>query len=385
MYMNHCNPYAYNNICRELDINQAISKVMHIIINHFQWNIKAIILFGSYATGENTEETKDIDLCVIERFYNPFIDVFLNNVINDSFFKISICHYPINNFNKLDTLLAYDVSNTGRIIYGHKEVLRKHNKIHKYEAIKVLFNYGVVKLNSCVSENILSNNVINKNQDKKIVYGCMKAFEGICIALLILRNNYTHGYKARAELLSETYQNYGDLYRQIADLPEKISFFAKVRLGGNVYIGNPINLWFQTKKYIESIMPFIIHNYFKDNETDVINNVLKLNRLQRNFIPSLMYMYRLFIKNRNIAPLTSILVQPIAKIHIANACILFSINESLNIDKHLLCIAEDHIKTIYPISTRKNTSLFHKWEIIRNICVNLNEESIASQIDINDL
>ena len=226
---------------------------------------------------------------------------------------------------------------------------------------------------------------ISEEQARDIVYGCMKAFEGICTALLIFRNKYKLGYKARADLFSKIYKrDYQILYSQMPELPDQVTFATELRLGHRKFEGDYKQLWFRTKKYVEYLLPFVIDEYFRKKKSTRIANVLELNELPRSITTSLMYAYRFFIRYRKIAPIKSLLVQPIAKVHIANACILLAVNSSLNFNRQLLQLAEDNIKTVYPIALQKEALPIQGWEKLRRICVALNEEGIVSQLDVHD-
>ena len=77
-------------------------------------------------------------------------------------------------------------------------------------------------------------------------------------------------------------------------------------------------------------------------------------------------------------------MQPIARVHTTNAYVLFAVDPSLNFDCRLLKVAENNLRTVYPLDLTEK-SLVQRWEDLRKICVALNEEGIASQPDIPDL
>jgi predicted nucleotidyltransferase len=370
----------------QFDLNDYLSKVVRSVLGSFPWNIKAIVVFGSMASGENLKEARDVDLYVIEHVYDPFLELRVKKALKNPPVNVGICHHPLWHFNRLRTILAFDVRNAGQVIYGDRGILKKTNPkhIHKYEAVKVFFNYGIVKLNSCISKKVLEAKKISEEQAGDIVYGSMKAFEGICTALLILRNKYKLGYKARANLLSKIYRrDYPILYSQMPELPDQITFATELRLGHRKFEGDYKQLWFRTKKYVEHVLPFVIHEYFRKNKSTRIAGILELDELPRSITTSLLYAYRLFIRYRKIAPIKSMLVQPVAKVHIANAYVLLAVNSSLNFDRKLLQLAEDNIKTVYPMVLQKEVSPIQRWEEIRRICVALNEEGIVSQPDLH--
>lgn len=371
----------------QFDLSSCLSTVVKSVLGPFPWNIKAIVVFGSMACGENLKQAKDVDLCVIEHVYDPFLELRVNNALKKSSVKVGICHYPLWYFNRLGTMLAFDVRNAGQVIYGDRDILKKTDpkRIHKYEAVKILFNYGVLKLNSCISKKVLETNRVSEEQARDIVYGCMKAFEGICAALLILRNKYKLGYKARADLFSKIYKrDYQILYNQMPELPDQVMFATELRLGHRKFEGDSKQLWFRTKKYVEYLLPFVIDEHFRKKKSTRIASILELNGLPRSITTSLMYAYRFFMRYRKIAPIKSLLVQPVAKVHIANACVLLAVDSSSNFNRQLLQLAEDNIKTVSPIALQKEASLIQRWEELRRICVALNEEGIVSQPDVHD-
>lgn len=364
-------------------VSSLLSTVVRCILDHASWNIQAIVVFGSTASGENCGKAKDIDLCVIDHLYDPFLDFRVKKVLSTASVKIAISHYPLWHFRKLRNILAFDVKNAGTVIYGDIDTLENADsrQIHQYEAVNIFFNYCVVKLNSCISSRVLIAGKVSEREGQEIVSGCMKAFEGICAALLILRNEYRAGYCARAKLFSGVYKrDYPTLHNQLQELGEWIMFAAGLRVGSQKFEGDPKQLWFQTRKCVRTVLPTVVNEYFHEAKTEIAS-ILDLYRLPRDFRSSLMYMSRLFIRYRKIAPTKSLTIQPITSVHTTNAYILFAVDQSLDFDCRLLRLAEDNLRAIYPLDLTEN-SLVQRWEELRKICVALNEEGIASQPDI---
>lgn len=370
----------------ESDVSDLLSTVVRRILDHASWNIKAIVVFGSTASGENCNEVKDVDICVIDHLYDPFLDFRVEKALRNASVKVAISHYPLWHFRKLRNILAFDVRNAGKVIFGDIGAIENAypGQIHQYEAINIFFNYCIVKMNSCISSSVLIAEKVSERECQDIVSGCMKAFEGICAALLILRKKYRLGYCARAKLFSEIYKrDYPMLHNRLQELGEWIMFAAGLRMGSQKFEGDPKQLWFRTREYVKAVLPTVVNEYFHEAGTEIAA-ILDLYRLPRNFTSSFMYMTRLFIRHRKIAPIKSLTTQPIASVHTTNAYILFAVDPSLNFDCRLLNVAENNLRAVYPLDLTEK-SLVERWENLRKICVALNEEGIASQPDIPDL
>jgi hypothetical protein len=131
--------------------NIDLSSVIECITEQFPWNIYAIVIFGSAASAETYQKFADIDLCVLEHFFDPFLDRRLEKRLQKFPSEIAVSHYPYWYFCKLGTMLAFDVGKSGVVIYGPRNVLSpiQDVRMHPYEALKIFFNHSVVKLIIC--------------------------------------------------------------------------------------------------------------------------------------------------------------------------------------------------------------------------------------------
>lgn len=77
------------------------------------------------------------------------------------------------------------------------------------------------------------------------------------------------------------------------------------------------------------------------------------------------------------------LVQPVAKVHIASTWLLSAVESSLRIQPKLLQLAERHIGMIYPLKFDDGDSSFERWSEVRQLAVALIEEGIVSQYDVD--
>ena len=292
----------------ELDsqlLKKRLSQILPTITNSAGKNLISIILFGSCSSNEFFGEPNDIDLCVLVRVFNPFLESKLKTLLKNFPFDIGICVFPINYFNQTNTMMLSDIKSAGKVIYGDPSVVTKENLTQPqlYESVRVFLNYSIVKMDSAISREILESQALNKKQIEKINFCCMKAYEGIGAALLIQKRKYLPGYRAKADRISKIYEEeYPGLFKCLPDLPSKLNSAIRLRLYGEQTFGvEGKDLWFATRESVRLAFSFIMNAYFGKEETEIINNVQRLNRLRHSHLASILYAYRLLTNIQKIS------------------------------------------------------------------------------------
>lgn len=354
-------------------LEESLSKLIEKILGKIRWNIKAIFIYGSAATREYTSFPNDIDLLVVTHFYDPLLPERIRSVLQNAPVKIEVDQISLADFNTLKTMQLVDVKNSGVLIYGDKnlQAASRTHDIYDYEGIKVLFNFGVMKLLRVIPKSILESSEPSTEQKKLILSGCVKAYEGICSCLLILKNKYRVGYGARANYFSEVYEKeYPSLCKEIPHLSQKIKFAYGLRKENLRYDGNSVDLWFDTRKDIESVIPFAMSSFFGETQTSLPRSILTLNAFPHDISSSLIYAFRLFSNERKIPPASIFSLDPASKLYISSAFLLFSFDRRLNFNESFLKIAQQNLVSINPIYL-KETCPIDRWEKMREVNVTL--------------
>ena len=365
-------------------LEESLSKLIEKILGKIRWNIKAIFVYGSAATGEYTSFPNDIDLLVVTHFYDPLLPERIRSVLQNAPVKIEVDQISLADFNTLKTMQLVDVKNSGVLIYGDKnlQVVSKTHDVYGYEGIKVLFNFGVMKLLRVMPKSILESSEPSTEQKRLIISGCVKAYEGICSCLLILKNKYRVGYGARADYFSKVYEKeYPSLCKEIPHLSQKIKFAYALRKENIRYDGNSVDLWSDTRKDIESVIPYAMASFFGETQTSLPRNILMLNTFPHNILSSLIYAFRLFSNEKKIPPVSIFSLDPASKLFISSAFLLFSFDRRLNFNESFLKIAEQNLASFNPIHL-KETRPIDRWEEMRKVILTL--PGIVSQWHMHD-
>jgi len=356
------------------------SRLVKKILGKAHWNIKSIIIYGSAATGEHASIPNDIDVIVVSKIYDPLLFQRIAPAINLSKFEIEVDQISLNDFLLLKTRQLADVKNSGVVIYGDKSILfgTRTDDIYYYEGIKSLFNFGVMKPLSAVSKNVLTSDKLSSERTNLILNSCVKAYEGICACLLILRKQYKLGYGARAHYFSETYEEeFPSLYKEIDNLGKKVELAYDLRINKRHYYGNVIDFWFDTRRDVGTVIPFAMAEFFgRATVSPLLSSVFLLNSLPHDFLSSLMYTVRLLSGKMKVPPPSIFSIDPVSKLYISCSCLLFSFDSKLNFKEDFMEIAEKNLRSILPLSL-KSMSQIEKWEEMRKTSVSLN--SIVSQ------
>ena len=365
-------------------LKDSLSKILPSITNTAGKNLISVILFGSCSNNEFSGEPNDIDLCVLVRVFNPFLESRLKAALKNFPFDIGICVFPINYFRRTNTMMISDIKIAGKVIYGDQSVVTKGNTTQPqpYDAVRVFLNYGAVKMDSAISEEILKSTSLDKKQIAKISYCCMKAYEGIGAALLIQKRKYVSGYRARADRICQTYEEeFPELSERLPNFPSKLKSALKLRLRGEQAFGEEgKDLWFATRESVRVALPFIMGGYFGKNKNGIIDDIQRLNRLRHSYVSSILYSYRLFARSRRLVPARTFWVEPVTKVHIASTLVLFAFDQELAFQETILKLAEQEIGEVYPLNAKHLRDSIDRWDNLRRICVFLNEEGLVSQI-----
>lgn len=365
-------------------VEECLQKLIEKILGKFRWNTKAIFVYGSAATGEYTSFPQDIDLLVVSRLYDPLLPDRIRSVLQKAPVKMEVDQISLTDFNTLKTMQLVDVKNSGLLIYGDKsiQVASKTHNVYLYEGIKVLFNFGIIRLLRVMPKSLLKSSEPSSGQKRLIISGCVKAYEGICSCLLILKNKYRVGYGARADYFSQVYKKeYPSLYKKIQHLSQKIEFAYVLRKDNFRYDGNPIDLWFDTRKDMESVVSYAIAGFFGETEASLTRSILSLNAFPHDILSSLIYAFRLFTGEKKIPPTSIISLDPSSKLFISSAFLLFSFDQCLNFNEYFLNVAEQNLVSFNPVHLKK-TRPIDRWEEIRK--VNLRLPGIVSQWHMHD-
>lgn len=365
-------------------LEESLSKLIEKILGKTRWNIKAIFVYGSAATGEYTSIPHDIDILVVSHFYDPLLPQRIKSVIQNAPVEIEVDQIPLADFNRLKTMQLADVRNSGVLIYGDKNLQEtsRTQEIYGYEGIKVLFNFGVMKLLDVMPKSILESSEPSPEQGRAILYSCVKAYEGVCSCLLILKNKYRVGFRARADYFSEVYEKeYPSLCEEIPHLSQKIKFAFRLRKDNLRYNGSLVDLWFDTRKDIESVIPFAMAGFFGVTQTSLPRSILMLNAFPHDVLSSLIYAFRLFSTEKKIPPISIFCLDPASKLCISSAFLLFSFDPRLNFNESFLNNAEQNLISFNPIHLKEKRPI-DRWEKMRKVSVAL--PCIVSQWHMRD-
>ena len=96
---------------------QSINAYIEEVKKHY--NVKYVILFGSYAKG-TAHEDSDIDIAVVaSNITNRFEDgVNMAVISHDYGDKLEVHAMPLEDYEKTDTILAFEVRRTGIPLYA---------------------------------------------------------------------------------------------------------------------------------------------------------------------------------------------------------------------------------------------------------------------------
>ena len=420
-------------IHRDPHIDSQLAEQMKIIRNEIINTYKevyTIILAGGFGRGEGSIKIlksgkvvpmKDYDIYVItdneigENEYIGMIKRIHKKIgiksswyfsVGPGEFSVGVQTIPLRKLDRLPPDIAtIDLKMASKILYG--EDLRGRIPLGNDDIILstgaiVLFN-KIIGLLEQMNPGLMHKN-LGKAKKTSIVYECGKTFIEICTALTILAKQYVPSYFRRAENFDQLCaEKFPDLLEKIPDLPNKVAFFTKLKLMSSFdeYKGDPIELWFTTRRYFNEVLQYYMEKFLNINSSanDWVDfcdklyqelgfkffkeyihyNLRDIPLYHRQLLPLLstvgqIYDNFLFVNRMRLIKKKMYLVpifswrSPLVKTFCASTIELNAINEDGNIESKLLQKAISFIKKTYPIITNFSSQI-ERWDAVRKACV----------------
>jgi hypothetical protein len=401
------------------------------VLRTFRGNVTAIILAGGFGRGEGSiaissngvvTPLKDYDLYVVsdvkitQKAHFDMIQRIHAKIGADTSWYFSVAPGSFNVDiqviqNRKLSRLSPDISTIdlkygSKIIYG--EDIRNQIPFALTEIVAssgaiVLFN-KVIGLLEQLNPSFLVKGVPDRNRIS-MIYECGKTYVEICTALNILSHKYVASYNQRADQFSKFFADFTELKMAFPDLPEKVSYFTNLKLTSKIsdFKGDPIGLWFETRRYLVEIISYYARVTFgvKEN-SDLIEfteemynrmglfffneylhfNLRRFKFYRRTFLPTvsfiaqiydnLVYMQRIWgVKKRLYWKTITDWRSPLIKVFCAAFLTLCAIDSNGEVNRKLLEKAKYYLSRSYlTISgTQQELSNILGWDNCRRACV----------------
>lgn len=372
------------------EISGVVRKAVAEILRKRAWNIRAIVVFGSVAIGENVPSYSDLDLFVVTKLYDPFLAKRVGHGLNDSGIsvEVQITQMPLFVYRRIREVGVYEVRERGQIVYGNETLVKgtrvtDPSMIPRYEAIRYLFNIGIMGLNMVLSKEFFQKDctgklLLTKRQKAKLLHQCHKSYCAACAALLLLKGEYRIGCENRASHFKELFHRiYRPLTMTIPNLDqkfEKSSVLCRTK-DCDAPLEKSIAFLRETINDLSEVSIYCLSNFFGTNCADDVSLLSLLEELPRAKFSSLLYALKYFLDFKRLPPIASLSVEPEISCYIAGASVLFASRYSddgfrLN---QLTKAAGKKTREIYSPLTAKN-NVWEIWDETRKIGVLLLKE-----------
>ena len=362
----------------ESAVRRDLQVMIESLCNGMRWNICAIILTGSLPSGYGDLSTSDLDVLVITRIYDPLLDNRAKKVTArvGSSCRFEVAQTPLFIFQRMPSVSKYDALKAGKFVYGKRDLFESYSnfKIARYEAIKYLFNIAVINLLAELQrKHVCTESGVPFS--KRLFSQCNKAYLASCAALLILKSAYRPGYRPREEYFSSIYEDwYPTLSSKIPDLAEKVRLSTQFKTGEGSF--KPNNFGEFVEKSVEDVvevMKYCLQDYFNTSEKETLRLVLMLDRFPHNWLNSLYYFQKYFMKIGRPPPMRCLFLEPILNIYVAGACLLLAVKDRNPTD--YLAIAGSRISDLYS-PLKLNSDPWQKWETLKKVCAFLHPQTL---------
>jgi len=279
-------------------IESDLKKINEVLIEEL--NPISIILFGGLGKGEGSLHKgklfNDIDMYVVTK--NKLSEKRLEEVgikaskainvggiefIENSeepydakkFFHVDLRCIKYSDIPKLKkTTRAFEIKYSSQILYGKdiRPLIRVEKKdLSLSEGLRHLFNKSCFLLMT-IDKRRLKGKFL-KDEEKYLIYHCIKTFLGCAEALLLSKKDDAPTYKGRNRLFKKHYEN------EFPELAEKVDFATKMKLNLEFEkIKNPIKYWKDARDFLDFTLKYIAKNNlkieFKDRK-DLIKKLYK--------------------------------------------------------------------------------------------------------------
>ena len=197
---------------RDTRLNEDISKIVNIVIEHIPIKTFTLVLYGGYGRNEGgfffdidtILPYNDYDVLIItERTLDELtINKITRKVLND--INIKWFDLSVKNLRELQNLRnsiwSYDLKNGSKVIYGNKEILKLVDNFNPSEIplieILTLFRTRMYTIIGSM-DNLLFENGISGEKSRFFRYQMAKAILAIVDVELLMNKQYTHSYKDR--------------------------------------------------------------------------------------------------------------------------------------------------------------------------------------------
>lgn len=363
----------------EQKVRKGLDRLVKYVTDHQRWNVHAIILTGSLPSGWGAPPHSDLDVLVITRIY----DLFFNRRVHAALqgielpCKFEVVQSPSMIFNRMPSVSRFDLRETGRLIYGDRNVLELSKRVilPKYEALKYLFNNAVVNLISGMDPEFFSNEKCSEDHEDEIFRKSVKAYLAICCGLLILCGKYQTGYPTRERYFTRAYHElYPNLHAEIPDLADKIKFSTDYKLGKKpAEVAEKSTFFRECIDDAAFVVKHALRVYFDAPSEDELNTVLLLDRFPHNWVNSVYYYTRYLTELRRQPPLACLFEEPIVEVYTSSLCVLLAANDR-NPAKYLSTARSRISRLFSPLPfTGKEVE---DWDLVRRTCVLLHPQML---------
>lgn len=350
------------------------------IVNLSPWNIRSIILSGSYAKkefsilkGEELEIFSDYDLEVIVRLYNPFLIGRINKIITDFPMKVTVGIIPEFLLNRLKMIQIFEMKRSGILIFGDRDVLEKipmetSSDIPIWEGIRYLLNANMELVES-VNYSCFKGK-ISQSQFQNMVYSCAKAYLICCKALLVLIGEFRINLFESYELFANYFPTrFKGLRKKLPLLVEKIHFGLNFKLEPKLdKIPRSLEIWFETRDYLLTTLEYCLSKYLGRPNESLFSLLEHLLQMPPKILQNLAYLTNLIFSKKKFPPILMLFKIPILLAQISGIYLSKAIDEKMITNRAFLEKAIKNVNMVYPVNISDRIEI---WDSVRNIILNI--------------